>query len=262
MRFAARFAAAATAVAITVSFTAPAAASYPPEWYEAQFWLTKNGYGPNEAVTVQVGSLQPGCDPFSGIVRISDVYVVPTGTVTAAGDLYDVSGEPNTFSSVNAGGGIFDEIIAITKPSGTLGSGTYDIVEDVCQNGHFDPAIDTVLEGAFTVTIPSAIPAIPDPALQAIKTQAQAQWELWRTAPTYLRLLGAAVIIGTLPTDALDLVQEIVISGITFLMACVSVGDCQYNVGPLETWAIFNQMAMVSAAQASHYKGLAADPPS
>jgi PKD repeat protein len=240
----------------------PAAAAYPPGWWEAQFMLYKQSYGPNEAVTIQVGSLSPGCDPFEGIVRISDVYVVPTGAVTDGGSLTDVSGQPNTFSSATQGGLILDEIIGITRPSGAMGSGTYDVVEDVCQNGRFDADMDAIIEAAFTVSIPSDIPSLPDPALIAIKDQAQAQWELWRTASPYLHLLGATIIIGTLPTDALDLVQEIAVSGITWMMSCISIGDCQFNIGAFEIWNIFMQMALVAAAQASHYKGLAADPPS
>ncbi|MDR1393663.1 MAG: PKD domain-containing protein, partial [Bifidobacteriaceae bacterium] len=251
-----------TALALTGGVAAPSLADYPSTWAEAQFWLTQNGYGPNQAVTIQVGSLSPGCDPFSGIVRISDVYVVRAGSVSAGGTLSDVSGQPNTFSSVLSGGAIMDEIIGITKPSGSMGSGDYDIVEDVCQNGRFDPDMDAILPNAFTVTIPSDIPNLPDPALQAIKTNAQQEWELWRTASPYLHLLGAAIIIGTLPEDGLDLAQEIIISGITWIMSCASVGDCQMNIGALELWNVFMQMAMISAAQASHYKGLAADPPS
>ena len=250
---------------VAAGSVAPAFAAYPPSWNEAQFWLDKNGYGPNEAVTITVGSLHGGCDPFSGIVRISDVYVVPTGTVSTAGTLSDAGGGyPSTYVSALAGGGIIDEIVAITQPTGSLGSGTYDLVEDTCQDGVFNPATDYVLENAFTVTIPSDIPMMPiNPQLAAIKAGAGQQFALWEKAPTYIRALGFLTVLLTAATSIEDLVYDQVFNIAGWAITCNSIGDCNFNPfgGMGELYGHFNNMALVAMGKANYYRGLRDDPP-
>jgi len=132
-----------------------------------------NGYtfGPNQYVVIDIGTLTRDCDVFW---TTSDIYVVPSGSVGMGGSLSDVSGAPNTLMGTGIGSGVFGEVIAITAPGGTLGPGTYDIIEDTCQDGVVDGS-DSILSNAFEVVIPTDVPVLPDPRIQQMKSGATAQ---------------------------------------------------------------------------------------
>ena len=197
------------------------------------FWLDKtpSSFGPNELVTI-TGGIEAGCDVFKGMVRASDIYVVKSGTNWVNGlslKGWDGAGEPNTIVSTALGGAFIQEIIAITEPAGVTGPGTYDIIEDVCRNGDYDAAVDGIIRNAFTVTIPTDIPLIPDPSLVALKASANAQWQLWQTAPLYLRALGFMVVLASIPQSVDDIVYDQVFGIAGWLMECTVNGVCTYN---------------------------------
>lgn len=139
-------------------------------------------FGPNAQVQIWGGLVyrdegcgEDGVDDF--VYPASDVYIVVHGG--AEGHLVDVTGSPNTviqYQSVFA-----DEIIGITAPAGRLGPGTYDIVYDTCQDGIFDPEVDTAFPNAITVTLPEVLPA-PDAALADVKAAAYHEYVTWKLA--------------------------------------------------------------------------------
>ena len=168
----------------------------------AGFILNRTHFGPNEQVIIEIGTLTSGCDT---IARVSDIYIVAHGSL----DLFET---PNTITAIG-GGGVASEVIGITAPSGTLGTGTYDIVEDVCQDGVFN-AGDTILSPAFTVEITTDVP--PLPYFQEIKDHAQAEADYWFDTFAYtqyrLMLLDAVQLYQALldPTEGeLWLIQEV-----------------------------------------------------
>src|SRR5690606_21797598 len=127
-----RLAAAVTAAAVALTgivLAAPARAD------AGTFELGSYTYGPNSYVVIDFGTLTRDCDRFW---TTSDIYVVPSGTVSEGGTLSDVSGSPNTVMGTSLGSAVLGEVIGITAPGGNIGPGTYDIVEDTCQDGVFD----------------------------------------------------------------------------------------------------------------------------
>ena len=98
-------------------------------------------FGPNEAVTIVSGQAQiffPGCS--NPLQPATNIYVVNVSSLSDGAALVDVSnsaGTPNT-AFLFGGGGLGDETIAYTAPSGFLGTGTYGVVFDNCQDGKFD----------------------------------------------------------------------------------------------------------------------------
>ena len=125
------------------------------------FALNGYTYGPNAYVVIDFGTLTRDCDVFW---TASDIYVVPAGTVGPGAALSDVSGTPNTIQTALGGGAIIDEVIGFTGPSGTIPEGSYDIVEDTCQDGTFNGS-DSVLRNAFTVEFPDGVPPLPSAAI-------------------------------------------------------------------------------------------------
>jgi alpha-tubulin suppressor-like RCC1 family protein len=114
-----------------------------------------------------------GIDDF--VFPATDVYVVQPGTGHDS-KLEDVGGRPNTIVS-NAT--LFtDETIAVTAPSGHLGNGVYDVVYDTCQDGGYDPGVDTVFEGAITVALPQVLPPASD-AIANMKGGALVEYASW-----------------------------------------------------------------------------------
>ena len=158
-----------------------------------------NGYtfGPNATVMVDFGTLTRECDTFW---TTSDIYVVPSGSVGQGSTLSDVSGAPNTLQGTGLGGGVLGEVLAITAPSGSLGPGTYDLVEDTCQNGVIDGS-DTILSPAFEVVLPTGVPLLPDPAIQAMKGAAQEQADHWAGAAQAYAAFFAGTMIYSLVSD-------------------------------------------------------------
>ena len=137
------------------------------------------GFGANAIVRID-GSItyethcpKPGINDF--FYPATDVYIVPTGTGT--GTLRDASGgRPNTI--VSAATAFTDEVIAMTGPAGNLDEGDYDVVYDTCQDGQFDPGVDTVFPHAVTVTLPDVLP-LADGGINAIKGESRTEYESW-----------------------------------------------------------------------------------
>lgn len=129
------------------------------------FILNQTHFGPNEQVIIEIGTLTSGCD---NTFRASDIFIVPHGTT-------QLTGIPNTLTAIG-GGGVASEVIGVTAPSGPLGPGVYDVIEDVCQDGFFN-AGDSVLSAAITVEITTNVPPLPQ--FQEIKDRAQAEADYW-----------------------------------------------------------------------------------
>lgn len=148
-------------LSVSIFAGVPAAPNVAAADYGAGQVLTaKVAYGPNEPIYASGAAIfTPDCDkrPQAGGVNDifqtwSDLYIVPTGSVTAGGALADVSGAPNVIRGGIAGGFV-EQLIGATGPGGNIGAGVYDIVLDECQDGTFD-AEDTRISAAFRVTIP------------------------------------------------------------------------------------------------------------
>ncbi len=219
------------------------------------FWLNKNAFGPGEVIMIELGTLTyvRSC-PLGGIgdfiQSTSDIYVVRHDAVVGVGTVLknlDPSGKPNTILSSMMGGGIFDEIIGFTTPGGKIGSGTWDIIEDTCQNGIFDGA-DTRFSPAFRVDVSVGVPALSVSTIRALKGEAEDQQEHWESAHSYFKnffaLLDAYEKLSALtdPADALIwLFQESLKRGL-------GIDPQQIAVNMLLNTA-------------RHYEGIAADPP-
>ena len=128
-----------------------------------QVLTNETAYGPNEtiyasgaAIFTQGCKLRPerlglGVDDI--FQTWSDLYIVPSGTVASGGKLSDVNGAPNVVFGGLAGGFV-DQVIGYSGPGEKrIPAGTYDIVLDECQDGFLDTE-DTLIQDAFTVTIP------------------------------------------------------------------------------------------------------------
>jgi len=206
-------------------------------------------FGPNEAVTIDIGTINFSCDTF---FPTADVYVVKG--VPAVGDkLVDVSGTPNTV--FGASDGFFSDTIAYTEPSGTLGSGTYSVVYDECQDGILS-SNDEVFPNAFSVDIPTNVPPL-DPAIAEIKSSAKEMAEHWESAlggfKTLEELEQAEVYL-----ECLDALTE----PETFLAECSSayVQEKLINAnGALEQ--LQEKTEDVLEDDIKHYDGIVADPP-
>src|SRR3954447_9992817 len=98
---------------------------------------TFKSFGANSQIVIYTGAIDyigppmqtcPGGVPDE-IYPYSDVYVVPSGSVSDGAQLNDVAGQPNTIWGAH--GGIFiGEMIGIAAPSGKIGGGTYAVVYD------------------------------------------------------------------------------------------------------------------------------------
>ncbi|MCB7135811.1 PKD domain-containing protein [Cellulosimicrobium marinum] len=245
----------------SVVVAAPAAAN------AATFQFGKSVYGPNEVVLIETGGLTRDCD---FIETTSDVYVVPTGSVSAGGTLSDVSGTPNTIQSFLLGSAVIDEQVAITAPGGTLGTGTYDVVEDTCQNGVFDGS-DSIQREAFSVAIPSSVPDLPSGAIAAMKSAAAAEADHWREAA-----LAYTVLFTVYSTY--ELVSAAMVRDMAGFMQFYLTYVCSTPLvpaapggAPVSPWCptvsiqdtLRLQMEVVRTVvnHSRHYEGIAADPP-
>jgi len=125
------------------------------------------------SITYNTDCPKPGIKDF--FYPATDVYIVDSGTGT--GKLQDASqGRPNTI--VSATTTFLDEVIAMTAPSGNLEEGDYDVVYDTCQDGNFDPGVDTVFPHAVHVSIPILLPE-PDGAIADLKSESRTEYESW-----------------------------------------------------------------------------------
>ncbi|MEE6296008.1 PKD domain-containing protein [Georgenia wangjunii] len=261
MRTSARAAIAAAAGAALALGTL-AGAALPAAADASSFYLDRTSYGPNSIVTIDLGTLTRDCDTFW---TASDIYVVPAGTVGPGSALTDAGGgPPNTIQSALGGSAIIDEVVAITQPSGSLGTGTYDIVEDTCQDGVLNGS-DSVLRNAFSVTIPTDVPILPNAAIAAMKSDAEAQAEHWLNAAKAYAAFFAAATTYMAVSDAMSL------TGFYLTYVCLVLPSHPDPNIPI-TWycptvsltdTIRLQLAAVKTIvdHASYYAGIAADPP-
>lgn len=233
------------------------------------FVLNQTGFGGNAVVRIEQGVLTRNCDQ---IYTASDIYVVPTGSVTGTGaTLTDVSGEPNTIMSQAGGGLFFDEIIGFTGPSGKIPEGTYDIVEDTCQDGVFDSSngeqgFDSILTNAFTVEYPGGVPPLPSAAITAMKDGAREQSAYWTgTAAMYFVLFAVETVRDL---KAMDLKTRM---GRYLNFYCLLDPGIEGSPMPVTPWcptvSILGATELRAAVvktildKALNYSGIAADPP-
>ncbi|MDR1293688.1 MAG: PKD domain-containing protein, partial [Bifidobacteriaceae bacterium] len=241
-----------TAVAIALSFgpVQPVAAD------ARGFWMTQSVYGPNQAVTIELGTLSRYCDT---IFTVSDIYVVRTGTAVVGSALHDVSGTPNTIQAVLLGSGFTDEVVGYTAPGGTLGAGTYDIVEDTCQDGQFDSE-DSILTPAFTVDLNLNVPGLPPGAIQAMKDDARSQVTHWQAATVSLIgvfLAGSVAGRVNAPNSLREFLGEIVSEAWDRIREEL----WQRAEGRNTVDDIYEALVYTTWANVDHFRGLAADPP-
>lgn len=148
-------------------------------------------FGGNAQIVIYEGAIEylDSCDSDKGgvndyIYPFADIYIVRSGSATAGAKLTDVAGIPNTIQGTS--GGLFiEETIGVTAPGGAIGSGTYAVVYDECQNGRVDPE-DRVFDPAFEVAIPASVPPLPA-SITAMKQSAQKEADFWKA------LLGTMV---------------------------------------------------------------------
>ncbi len=208
------------------------------------FSLNSTSFGPNERIAIDLGTLDRGCD---FIYTTSDIYVVPRGSAVNGANLkaLDPSGAPNTIVSGMMGGGIVDETIGYTFPSGKIGAGDWDVVEDVCQDGTFDAGEDSVLSPGFSVVIPVNIPLLPSAEIAAAKKNAGIEALKWQIA---------GGIVGKLFDLKKKAEKKLCKAGV--ISACFINGLEAPFIGPLK-----KMVKLTIANQVSHYKGIEADPP-
>ncbi|GAA3946756.1 PKD domain-containing protein [Microbacterium soli] len=224
----------------------------------ANFQLNGSVFGPNSYVTIDIGTLTNDCDRFGST---SDIYVVPAGSVGEGSALSDASGSPNTLMGTGLGGGVFDELIAITEPGGTLGPGIYDIVEDTCQDGIFN-GTDSILRNAFEVVIPTDIPILPDLRIQEMKAGATAQGEFWARAAIDHSIVFAAITTYQLTsvTNWVDFYMTYVCEAMPTIEGSPVTPWCP-TVGIMDTIQLELDAVKLLVDRALYYRGIAADPP-
>lgn len=138
-------------------------------------------FGPNSVIRID-GSISfiTNCGDKAiddWVYPATDVYIVPAGSVSGGDKLEDAGGlRPNTI--VSGSSVFFDEVIGVTEPTGALGAGGYDVVYDNCQNGTYDPGVDTLFPNAFSVTLPAVLPPASN-AIYQMKGQAAVDYLSW-----------------------------------------------------------------------------------
>lgn len=220
-------------------------------WWNEDGATFKHTTSANTPITIYQGGIDYLCD---FIFPTADIYVV-RGVPAQGETLVDVSGAPNTVQG--ASGGLFiEETIGFTVPVGTLAVGTYTIVYDECQDGVLS-ILDTVFPGALRVDVPSELPPI-DPAIAALKlnaTSLQASWE--RIADIFA---------------AIALIEKL-----KKISTCITVGlaGCAVSAAVAEAMKQYLELIRLATGSAdpkkaakdyvadvaSHYRGIAADPP-
>jgi len=104
----------------------------------------------------------------------ADIYIVTAGSSFSQGTaLKDVAGAPNSVAG-GLGGSFVFQGLAITKPGGKIGPGTYGVVVDECQNGVWDIDEDSFIDNAFRVKLRQNVPPLSTQAVefQALKASA------------------------------------------------------------------------------------------
>ena len=233
--------------------------------YASYAELTAGAYGANSSVMIGNGlvSSVTGC-PSGGIndfiYPYANVYVVPKGVPTGAlSDVSNADGVPNALTYV-----LVDEVIANTGPGGYLISGDYAVVINECQDGKFNPSIDTY-GPEFSVRIPANINPLDSAAfaaqLGAVKGRAyNMSIGYFQTAALYVALFGQynAITLYSIATDPLDFL----------LFACTNVnfnnpvgGQCSLTDAWTGLLDLEKSVTDYIVNQAFYYKGISADPP-
>ena len=174
--------------AAVVSATPASAASLPRQvlWWDEE-GTTFRVFGANEAVTIAIGTVDFRCD---GFFPTADVYVLKSAGDVAGGSqfgLVDANGVPNTV--IGSSGGLFSDTIAFTRPGGNLPGGTYSVVYDECQDGSFDPGVDSLFVNAFRVVVPVDAPPVA-PLIAFAKDAAGDAKLVWQEAVKRIDTLG------------------------------------------------------------------------
>ena len=223
-------------------------------------WPGSNIFGANAGITIDWGTILPtaSCDA-NGIIDwlypYSDIYIVPSGSVSDGTVLVDAGGSKNTVWG--ASGGIFvSATLGYTGPTGNIGPGTYAVVYDECQDGIFN-GVDALFDPAFEVVIPADVPDI-SPHIYAMKIAAGEQ------AAYYFELQGDL----KQAFDGLDAAEKVM-----SVPGCIAdPAGCllKYTLNKIkETIAASLGVSMNAKSEtlkfvgnmAFYYLGIAADPP-
>jgi Bacterial Ig domain len=170
-------------------------------------------YGANEVVEVITGNPflpEPFCpsgvpDPKSlVIITVTDVYVVPDGdpSLTSGGQ---IGGIKHVLGPALGGLNLTTQI-GTTGPTGSLGTGSYTVVFDECQDGTIN-VHDAVFESAFKVVVPLDAPT--DPGLLALKADARANFvAAAKTEAAVCLVLDVVDIVTDPKAAAKELIKE------------------------------------------------------
>lgn len=237
----------------------PAAAAGQTLWWsdQANSFTT---FGANASVTIYQGTVITGtCD---GFFPATDIYVVTESALADGATLVDVSnaeGLPNTVQP--ASGGLFiDETIGFTAPGGFLGNGTFGVVYDECQDGHFDANLDHLFYPAFDVDIPANVPPI-DGRIAALKGQAGA------AASSYQGILDLVAMVELLIEKKET--YECITGGLAGFAGCVA-SNVSDELQAYVKAAMLGMLGLQDPEEAAkdtvldtvgHYRGIEADPP-
>ncbi|MDR2566268.1 MAG: hypothetical protein LBC97_09500, partial [Bifidobacteriaceae bacterium] len=233
-----------------------------------QFMMEFSSYGPNQEIVILVGSLSPGCD---GIFRVSDIYVVPHGSVSGGDALVDVTGTPNMVTANLLGQGFAAQTIGYTAPGGNIGPGVYDIVEDVCLDGVFNAGEDSIMSKAFTVVgvNPLNPPSIESTqAILNIKAAAGEQAEYYEdraAAWSWFWILYGHAGLPDFPDGPDAIIQALVQAAICTRLPSVAAFVCVHSVMHLPNLTGVANLRDIPTNMgqfyARVYRGLEADPP-
>lgn len=175
----------------------------------------------------------------------TDVYV--TAAEPAAGARLEDAGNgpPNTI--ISTASVFIDEVIAITGPTGSLDQGSYSVVYDTCQDGIFQPSIDTVFPAVMTVQIPAILPPVSS-AVVDLKVAAEEEAESWTRAQSLFKLI-----------TKIDKIVKVLVcsSPATCASVLLSVLLSPYSFSAL----VKAQFDLLMVNQIRHYGAIAADPP-
>ncbi len=172
-------------------------------------WISmeKSFYGANEVVAIDIGQIAHVTNCPKGVRDywwpFADVYTIPTSTIER-GVIADGASIPGIRKTVFAvtGGGIGGEVLGFTGPAGSLRSGSWGVIIDECQSGHFDQDVDALFPRAFNVRIPTDVPLPSTAAIDVVKSQAREQQRLLEDGlEAYKDLLLAA--------DFADVIQAV-----------------------------------------------------
>ncbi|MDR2566754.1 MAG: hypothetical protein LBC97_12020, partial [Bifidobacteriaceae bacterium] len=234
----------------------------------SKFFLEKTVYGPAEEVWIMTGQLTPGCD---GILPVSDLYVVPHGSVSGAGSLTDVTGTPNRVTSSQMGYAFGMLTIGYTQPGGNIPPGDYDIVEDVCLDEEFNPGVDSILSSAFTVTgvDPLNPPSLANiAAIEAAKARAGEQAEYYENASAawgWFWILYGEAGLPTIYDGPEAVIQALAEWALCSKLPSVAAFVCVHAISQMPSVTGMPGATEVPEKfgefQAQVYRGIEADPP-